>query len=143
LVSVIAVDTASASVGSISGPTTEGQSNGPTTALSGVATFTMVLDSQPYHDVTIAISSSDVGEGTVSTASVVFTTGLWNIPQTVTATGVDDLRVDGDITYTILTGEFVSQDANFVTGAVADVTVINTDRKPLICFSQACTSDVV
>ena len=39
---------------------------------------------------TIALSSSDTTEGTVSPASLIFTTANWNVAQTVTVTGVDD-----------------------------------------------------
>ena len=50
----------------------------------------MVLNTQPTADVTIALSSSDTTEGTVSPASLTFTTANWNVAQTVTVTGVDD-----------------------------------------------------
>ena len=55
----------------------------------------MVLTTQPTADVTIALSSSDTTEGTVSPASLTFTTANWNVAQTVTVTGVDDALVDG------------------------------------------------
>ena len=72
----------------------------PTTALTtteagGTATFTVVLNTQPTADVTIALSSSDTTEGTVTPASLTFTTANWNVAQTVTVTGVDDALVDG------------------------------------------------
>ena len=37
-----------------------------------------------------------------------FTTGDWNIAQTVTLTGVDDVIDDGDIVYTIITAASTS-----------------------------------
>jgi hypothetical protein len=37
--------------------------------------------------VTIALTSSDTTEGTVSPASLTFTPGNWNVAQTVTVTG--------------------------------------------------------
>ena len=52
---------------------------------------------------TIALSSSDTTEGTVSPASLTFTTANWNVAQTVTVTGVDDALVDGNVAYTIVT----------------------------------------
>src|SRR6185436_3105784 len=58
------------------------------------ASFTVVLQSQPVADVTIALSSSDPSEGAVAPASVTFTAANWNLPQTVTITGVDDPFVD-------------------------------------------------
>src|SRR5262249_41224209 len=48
-------------------------------------------------------SSSDPTEGAVSPASLTFTPANWNVPQTVTVTGVDDPVDDGDIAYTVIT----------------------------------------
>ena len=67
-----------------------------TTEAGGTATFTVVLKTQPTADVTIALSSSDTTEGTVSPASLTFTAANWNMAQTVTVTGVDDALDDGD-----------------------------------------------
>ena len=66
-----------------------------TTEAAGTATFTVVLNTQPTADVTIALSSSDTTEGTVGPASLTFTNANWNVAQTVTVTGVDDAVVDG------------------------------------------------
>jgi hypothetical protein len=118
-----AVDTATATVSPTSLTTAEA---------SGIAMFNLVLDSQPSASVTIAVSSSDVGEGTVSASSLVFATGAWNTPQTVTVTGVSDDMVDGDIGYTIQTGVCVSSDANFNTGVVADVSATSIDGNPIV-----------
>ncbi len=88
-----------------------------TTEAGGTATFTIVLTSQPTADVTIALSSSDPTEGTVSPASVGFTgvvkfTGAnWNTPVTITVTGVDDVLDDGNVAYTIVTAPATSTDA--------------------------------
>ena len=74
-----------------------------TTEAGGTATFTVVLNSQPTANVTIGLSSSNTAEGTVGPASLTFTTANWNVPQTVTVTGVDDAVVDGNVAYTIVT----------------------------------------
>ena len=63
----------------------------------------MVLDTQPTANVTIALSSSDLTEGMVAPSSLTFTTANWNVAQTVTVTGVDDLFQDGNFAYTIVT----------------------------------------
>src|SRR5262249_18207717 len=84
-----------------------------TTGRGGTARFTVVLGPQPTSDVTIGISSSDTTEGTVSPASLTFTTANWNLPQTVTVTGVDDSVQDGDIAYTIFTAAATSADTNY------------------------------
>ena len=41
-------------------------------------------------NVTVNLTSSDTGEGTVSPATLTFTEGDWNIDRTVTVTGVND-----------------------------------------------------
>lgn len=101
-----------------------------TTEAGGTDTFTVVLQSMPSADVTIPLASSNTDEGTVSPASLIFTTLNWNIQQTVTVTGQDDVVDDNDVQYTIDTGDPTSGDAGYdaLTAAeVADVTVTNTD----------------
>ena len=63
--------------------------------------FTVVLTTDPATDVDISVVSADTGEATVSTSELAFTTNNWNVPQTVTVTGVNDGAVDGDITHNI------------------------------------------
>ncbi|MCU0979555.1 MAG: dockerin type I domain-containing protein [Pirellulaceae bacterium] len=58
--------------------------------------FSIVLTAQPESNVTLAVNSSDTGEATASPATLVFTPGGWNLPQTVTITGADDSLRDGD-----------------------------------------------
>ena len=99
-----------------------------TTEAGGTATFTIVLNSQPTANVTIGLSSSDASEGTVSPASVTFTAGNWNSPQTVTVSGVNDDLDDGDVGYTIVTAAATSADANYNSLNAADVSVTNTDN---------------
>lgn len=99
-----------------------------TTEAGGTATFTVVLDSQPTAGVSIALSSSNLSEGTVSPGSVTFTTMNWNVPQTVTATGVNDTIVDGDVPFTIVTGAAVSADPLYSGRSVDDVAVTNADN---------------
>jgi gliding motility-associated-like protein len=104
--------------------------SGNTTEAGGTATFTVTLESQPTNNVTIALSSSDTSEGTVA-ASVVKTPANWNLATAVTVTGVDDAEVDGDVAYTIVTGNVTSGDANYNAlngGDVGNVAVINTDN---------------
>src|SRR6185295_14787205 len=91
------------------------------------ATFSVVLNSKPSADVTIGLSSSNSAEGIVSPASLTFTAANWNIPQTVTTTGVDDDVDDSDTTYTIITSAAVSADANYGGLNAADVSATNID----------------
>jgi competence protein ComGC len=99
-----------------------------TTESGGSASFNVVLSSQPIANVAIALRSSNTREGRVSPATLIFTPSNWNIPQTVTVTGVDDTVVDGDQTYTIITDPAVSSDARYNGINPADVQVINRDN---------------
>ena len=111
-------DTAGVNVSAISGDTSEA---------GGTATFTVVLTSEPTADVTIGLSSSDTGEGTVSDASLTFTSGNWNSAQEVTVTGIDDDLGDGNVDFSIVTTNTSSADGNYQGLIVADVSVTNLD----------------
>ena len=80
-----------------------------TTEAGGTATFTVRLTSQPTADVTVGLSSSDPGEGTVSSASLTFTPGNWTRPS---GDGYRRGRPvdDGDVGYTIVTAPAASTD---------------------------------
>jgi large repetitive protein len=99
-----------------------------TTESGGTATFTVRLNTQPTATVTIALSSSNANEATVSPASLTFTTANWNAPQTVTVTGVDDQIADGNQNFTIVTAPAVSTDTNYSGVNGSDVTASNTDN---------------
>ncbi len=98
-----------------------------TTEGGGTAAFDVVLTKQPTADVTIGLSSSDPTEGTVSPASLTFTSTNWNSAQPVTITGVNDDVIDGPIGYTILTAAAVSTDTTYNGKNADDVSVTNTD----------------
>ena len=98
-----------------------------TTEAGGTATYTIVLTSQPAADVTIALSSTDTTEGTISPSSLTFTPANWNIPQTVTVTGVNDAVDDGDILYSISNAPATSADASYNGLDPIDVAVTNAD----------------
>ncbi|MCP4749402.1 MAG: hypothetical protein GY866_00780, partial [Proteobacteria bacterium] len=92
------------------------------------AAFTVKLTSKPIADVTIGVSSSDTGEGTIDKSSLTFTTDNWNAEQTVTVAGVDDEIEDGNQTYTIVLAAAVSSDSNYDNLKPSDVLVANTDN---------------
>jgi large repetitive protein len=98
-----------------------------TTETGGTASFTVRLNSQPTANVTLGLSSSDTTEGSVSPTSLTFTPGNWNLPQTVTVTGVDDNLNDGDILYSIVTAPASSSDAGYNGLNAPDVQVSNVD----------------
>jgi hypothetical protein len=113
-------DTAGISVSSPSGNVT--------TEAGGAVTFTVVLNSEPIDDVTIAVSSSDATEGSVSTSLLTFTPANWNVAQTVTATGVDDAVDDGSIVWSVVLANATSTDSNYNGLNPADVSLSNTDN---------------
>ena len=79
-VSTTANDTAGFTVAESGGSTTVAETG-------STDTFTVVLDAQPSSDVVISVVSSDTGEATVSPATLTFTNGNWDTPQTITITG--------------------------------------------------------
>lgn len=99
-----------------------------TSESGGSSTFTLTLTSQPVADVTIPISSGTTTEGNASPASVTFTAMNWNVPQTVTVTGVNDSIVDGTVAYTVVTGAAISMDLAYNAVMVSDVSATNTDN---------------
>jgi len=62
------------------------------------ASFDVVLTHQPFGSVTIELDVRDLTEVELSTTSLVFRPDNWDVPKTVTVTGLDDLDLDGDVT---------------------------------------------
>jgi large repetitive protein len=88
-------------------------------------TFTVILTTQPLTSVVFTITANDSTEATVAPATLTFTTGNWNVPQTVTITGVDDALDDGNIVSTItISVNDASSDNSF--DPLADQTVAVT-----------------
>lgn len=111
-------DSAGITVSAAKGNTTEG---------GGTTTFTIVLNSQPTADVSVPISSNATTEGTVSSATVAFTSADWSAPKTITITGVDDPSADGNQPYSIVTAAAVSQDKGYSGMDATDVSLLNID----------------
>jgi hypothetical protein len=103
--------------------------SGLTTSESGsTANFTVALTSEPSASVLLSLSSSDSSEGTAGPTTLSFTAANWDTPRTVTITGVDDLIVDGNQIYSIVTAAVVSSDTNYSGLNPADVSVTNNDN---------------
>ncbi len=111
-----------------------------TTEAGGTDTFTVVLNTKPLEGVRIAVSSSDISEGTVDKSSLVFTDSNWDTVQTVTVTGQDDSLVDGDRAYNIVLAKVVSTDTNYHGIDPADVSVTNTDDDAGVTVIQDAVS---
>lgn len=108
-----------------------------TTEAGGTATFTVVLGTKPKNSVTISLTSSNTYEGTVSEASLTFTSSgsNWTIPQTVTLTGINDQMNDGNKVYYIQF-EVSSSDIDYNGLVVDNLEVTNLDLTPTISLGN-------
>ncbi len=111
-------DTAGFVVGDISGNTNEA---------GGQAAFQIMLASEPTEDVTVYFDTSDATEGTLNVTSLVFTPLDWNIAQTVTVTGQDDLFGDGKQPYRVDFSTTLSDDADYSALIPQSVEIVNDD----------------
>jgi len=92
---------------------------------------TVVLTAQPETDVTLTVSSSDVGEATAGPNTLVFTPDGWDVPRTVTITGADDTRRDGDqASQVTIAVEVALSDESFrgVSAQLVSVTTTDDDQ---------------
>src|SRR5688572_26286263 len=98
---------------------------GPVSEAGSETSFTVVLNAEPGDDVTISVESSDVSEGTVSPATLTFTSENWDAPQTVLVTGVDDAIADGNVSFdvelTVTAGDNTYEDLVLDPVAVANL----------------------
>ncbi len=99
-----------------------------TTKQGGQATFDVVLTSKPGGAVVVPLSSSDITQGTIDESSLTFTDANWNVPRTVTITGVNDGLFNGNVEYTIVTAATTSTDATYNGLDPDNVTVTNVGR---------------
>ena len=64
-------------------------------------TLLVLLDSKPFGDVILSVTSDNTSETTVIPDNLTFTTSNWNTSQTVTLIGVDDNDNDSNQTFNI------------------------------------------
>jgi len=94
----------------------------------GTATYTVVLDSQPFESVTITATSSDTDAATVSPASHIFTAANWNAPATFTVTALaDDDTEDESVA---VSHRITSAGADYLVVPLGTVAVAVTDTTP-------------
>ncbi len=89
--------------------------------------YTVMLDSRPTADVTIAVESGDTGAATLSPATLTFTASNWNTEQTVTVTGVDDSRDQLSDRSVTISHSATSTDPDYNNIAVPHVTATVVD----------------
>jgi gliding motility-associated-like protein len=100
-----------------------------TVAENGTATFTVSLSSAPASgNVVIDLVSNNTGVATINLAQLTFTTLNWNIPQTVTVTGVNNNTIpDASTTISLaVNGPLSNDDFDGLTATVV-VNVTNDD----------------
>jgi len=104
-----------------------------TTEAGGSIDVCIKLTARPNSSVTIPVSSSDTSEGSLGAmTTLVIAPASWNSNSNcVTVTGVDDDMVDGNINYTLTTGDPTSADPTWDAldaNAVADQNLTNEDN---------------
>ena len=100
------------------------------------ATYTVVLTAVPTATVTIAVASPDTSKATAVPASLTFTTTNWDVPQTVTVTGVVDADfndINVLVSNTATGGQYDGQSKN-ATVTVNDTSVVTDNYVPLVLF---------
>jgi trimeric autotransporter adhesin len=113
-----------------------------TTNEGGISSqFTVVLNSPPTANVTIALSLSDTTEASLSTTLLTFTPANWNIAQIITVVGIDDRFIDGNIAYSVNFAPSVSADAAYSGITLASVALTNLDDDTYNVLVVDTTSD--
>ncbi|MCY4264657.1 MAG: hypothetical protein OXE78_07350 [Gammaproteobacteria bacterium] len=94
----------------------------------GTDTYTLVLDSEPLSEVAIAVTSDNPATAAIEPVSLSFMPENWDVPQTVTVTGVDDnLDNDGDARIALIGHTVTSTDPAYNGITVSDVAIMVSD----------------
>ncbi len=109
----------------------------------GNATFTVVLNVGPTSDVVFDITSNDLNEATVNLAQLTFTSSNWNIPQTITVTGVDDTALGEDTAIITIAINDSSSDDSFdaLSDKTVNVTLSDDDISNSVTGTNISSSD--
>ena len=94
------------------------------------ASYTVVLDSEPTADVTVAVQVPEDAEVAVDATELTFTADDWNQAQTVTVTAAQDADAVADDTV-VLTHEVRGGNYDIVTAASVTVTILEDDMSAL------------
>jgi hypothetical protein len=116
----------------------------PTSIVAGEmlapGTFTVALGIEPGAAVTIPLSTTPAGEVTTSPISLTFTSANWNVPQTVSVSGIDDGSVDGPRPFTVVTGLAISPGTPFDGADPADVGGVNVDDEFVVTTASVSST---
>ena len=100
-----------------------------TVAENGTATFTVSLSAAPpTGSVVVDLVSNNTSVAIINTAQVTFTSANYNVPQTITVTGVNNSTVpDASTTISLTVNNALSYDGYDGVNAIVNVNVINDD----------------
>ena len=102
----------------------------------GSANYTVVLDTEPTADVTVAVQVPEDAEVSVDETVLIFTAGDWNQAQTITVTAAQDLDAVPDdpvvLTHVVSGGNY-----DTATVASVEVTILEDDMSTLLIANAA------
>ena len=102
-------------------------------------TYTVVLDSQPTHSVTVTVNDPSNTDVTADPAGLTFTTDGWDKEQTVTVAAAEDPGADDETT--TVTHTATSTDIRYSGISVEDVDVsVTDDDEPDLVLSRPSAS---
>ena len=105
------------------------------TEAGSMSTFTVRLGEAPSASVTVAVSSGDASEGSVSPNTLTFTTTNYNSAQTVTVTGANDAVYDGNVAWNVVLNPSSSGDSGYNGLSDVNVAMTTTDNENAPSFS--------
>ena len=113
-----------------------------TIAEGSSGTYTIVLDSQPTADVTVAINDPSNTDVTAEPASLTFSSTDWNTPKTVTVNAAQDADAEDEtatVTHTVTSTDSIYSGASANSVAVS----VTDDEVPVTVQFGATTYEVV
>lgn len=129
-------ETGATSVPVSSGVTVSAPSLGFTLKNGGLDSVTLKLTKEPNAAVTLPLGVSPSSQATVAPSSLSFTSANWNIPQTVTVTGLDDVNYGVSANFILTFGPSVSSDTSFNGLSGSSTAITNRDYRKLIFVSN-------
>ena len=109
-------------------------------ATNGTATYTVVLDTLPAQAVTVTVAASGTADLTASPTELTFSTGNWNMAQTVTVSAAaDDDTLDGAATFSHTS---TSSDSTYHNLTIDSVTAASNDTDVLTMSVAADSTSV-
>jgi hypothetical protein len=103
----------------------------------GINTFTVALTAKPVSSVVVTYSSGNPDVGTLSPTTLTFTPGNWNVPQTITLTGVANSMNNGNVSYA-LNAAVTSSSPGYSTLVVPDITATTVETTVIALPSGEC-----